>query len=811
MIRLVFFFFCSFPLFGYSDTVKIVGKIFDKETKKPIPGARVQILNSNKGTYSSSSGLFKLSNVQVGSRILVQSIGYENASKEASFGLDTMFIYLLPSPVKLKEVEKVGEIEADEIIRRAIKRKRDNLDNLKTLQAQVYSKLFLELGGVAFESFVDSTFEGRMLKARAKLNKNEDSLGFEYARNFILETFSNTYIDYANNVKFSEITQRRQTANIPNELNQIVFSDFLSFYDETVKIVSTEFVTPLSDDAFKYYSYELINKESYGNLYVYNLKVVPKTKLYPTFTGTMKILEKNYNLLEIDLVPSENSTIDFFKGIRYLQKFTNLSENIWQPTFLEVSGVVNVIIIKGFLDFDIKFRVVSILSDALINQPLPDTILDKARVKDVVINQYADSTSLEFWENNSLVETTEEERKIYQKVDTISKKVKLNSSDVFQTSQKGLKFGIDFSKESGYNRVNGYTIGILPYIEYHRLKLGIEPMYSFAQKKFFYEASFDYFLSKTLSTKRSQLTFSVFSKPTQISLDRNMLLEMNSIFAYFFHWDYYDYFKKEGFKIEYKFENQEVRPYLKMSLGYENSHHSSLEKKTDWSLFSKSIWRENPSIFPNKFDLFQLSFSVSTNPELFGFVIGEEKFAYKLAFDLLVGKMANHISFGAISPKLFFQFPTFYTGYNPMLMKILFEIGIATDYTPPQFEFKMPNAWGFGNFLTAPTCKYGGKRFIAIHLKHNFSDFLWRVIGLPTIGGRGFELSADISMGLYSNYGNYQLYDATEELFFEFGFGLSRLPVFVTNLVFWSVDVKYNPKKEISKGFGFSLNLALPF
>ncbi|MCX7908663.1 MAG: DUF5686 and carboxypeptidase regulatory-like domain-containing protein [Ignavibacteria bacterium] len=792
----------------------VVGWVFDQETKKPIAGVWVQLLNSNKGTYSSPSGFFKLPNVPIGSKLLLKSLGYEQQIQEISSN-DTLFVYLIPSPIKMQEVEKVGEIYVEEIIRRAIKKKRENLANLKTLQAKIYSKLFLELENIGVETSFDTSNKRRIINFKTKSAKDSlrQKYSLDFAKNFILETFSDFFVDYQSNIKYSEITQRRQTANIPKEVNQLVFSEFLSFYEETVKIVSTEFITPLADNALEYYKYSLLGKEAYGDLYVYNIKVEPNTRIYPTFTGTIKILEKSYNLLEINLKPSEFSSVDFFDSLNYSQKFTTLGNFFWQPTFLEISGRLSVNIVKGFLDFKLKFKITSIVSDAIINQPLPDSIVAKARQREIYVSPVADSTKDEFWENNSLFETTDKEKEIYRKVDTAAKVINADSLylSLLGKPKKKFNFGFSVPDDFGYNRVLSYNIGISPYLEYDRYKFTISPTYSFGQKEMYYDAKFAINLNKYFITKNSELTFSVFSNVDAVSRDRNMGKEISGLFSYLFHWDYYDYYKKEGLKIGYSLENQEIFPYVKFSLSYEIAKHSNLEKKTDKSLFSKSLWRENPKILEGNLKTFELDFSISTNPEMFGFVLREHKTGYKFDIELVVGEISNGLIFGLISPKVFVEFPTFYTGYNPMMIKMLFELGISTNETPPQYEFKMPNAWGFGNFLTAPTCRFGGKRFFSLHIQHNFSDLLWRTVGLPTIKGRGFELSATFSLGVFSNYGMNKLYSSNKNLFYEFGFGFSRIPTLISDFIHWGIDFKINPNEKISKGFGFALNVNLPF
>ncbi|MFN3781270.1 MAG: DUF5686 family protein, partial [Candidatus Kapaibacteriota bacterium] len=274
MLALAILFF-ALSYSAKSQNFAIIGKVLDAVSSKPIAGASVQISNSNKGTYTTGSGFFKLPNVSVGNRITIQSIGYEQKAFEITHTIsDTILIFLNPMPVQLAEVEKVGEIEVEEIIRRAIKKKKENLIKFKTLQANLYSKLSIEFQSLGFEiSGGGQNQEENVIRARARKTSKKDTIAQEFVKNFILENYSNLYVDYENKVQFSEITHRRQTANIPSALNTFVLKEFLNFYDETIRISNTEFVTPLSEKALSYYRFELLGKEFYGDLYVYNIKV----------------------------------------------------------------------------------------------------------------------------------------------------------------------------------------------------------------------------------------------------------------------------------------------------------------------------------------------------------------------------------------------------------------------------------------------------------------------------------------------------------------------------------------------------------
>ncbi len=793
----------------YSQSPTIVGKVFDKETQKPIPGVRVTVANTNRGTYSTSAGFFRITNVTPGSKVQFRSIGYRPYTLvfDGNFS-DTLKIFLTPSPIKIGEVEAIGDIEVNDIIKRALKKKQDNLKKLRTLQAKVYSKLYFKIGG--FFDDIETNFKGSSIDAKISTTKEKerkrDSLLAKFFEEIIAETFSNVFIEYEKNIKYSEITERRQTANFPKEANILVLNEFLSFYEDKVKIFSTEFVAPLAQNCFDYYQYELLGKELFGDLYVYTIRIKPKTNLYPLFEGVIKILEKNYNLLELELAPSQKSSVDFLDSLKYSQKFTAMNDSIWQPSFLEVKGKINIQIVKGIFDFTFNFRAVSIVSDAIINQPLPDSILYKVEKEKIAVSPKADSTKEEFWSQNSLVETSNYELSVYKRIDSLSKQV--------DTIQKKIKsnfdWGINILSENigtGFNRVTGYSLGLSPFLKFRNFSIEFNPFYSFGREKLYFSTDLKY-----SPNSQSKLTLSIFSDISPSTMDNKMPLFLNNIFAYIFHWDYYDYFFRRGYRLEYSLGENNFIDFFNLRTYFEHSEQSSLSKINTKSLFTKSDWRNNPSIDEGKYNIFSILIEFGNLPPGFGFSVSEIDIKYRFNFQIIAGTKNNKQPFGIFYPSFLIKVPTFFTGYEPMTLSLLLEGGYSTSQTPVQYCFRMPNFFGLGNFYTAPTGFFGGNRFYALHFQYDFSDLWWRVIRLPLINKRGISLQLSGAVGYYDNYPiKEKSYKSTEKLYTEFGFGVSRIPIFVSNLAYWGFEIRYNTSKHFENRWGLSISLSTPF
>ena len=416
----------------------IYGEVYNIKTSEAIPGASIRIMNTNKGTYSSTRGKFRIPFLNGKIKIKVSSLGYKSKVFDINKNTDSLKVYLEPVAIMLNGVEKVEAIDVNEVVRRAIARKKNNLKKLKTFQGTLYSKLVMELGGDIFQA----SSEGSSFTLSASLG---DKAPDKY-KMFVMETFSDVKTDLEKNKKHIEITQRRQTANMTPESNLMAIGEFINFYDEYIDFFNIEIATPLNHDAFSYYDFEMLDKTILDDRYIYIIKVTPNTNTFPVFEGTISIVEKTYNLIELDLKPSEKTAIPFMEDIHFVQKFSEIERDIWFPTYLFVSAKADVEILKGIMEVNMDVKVTSIFSDVLVNKKLPDYLYKKnygydkfyGFVKDsltgkvdstrkyrlrnralLTVAKMADSSDIDYWEKNSLREISKREKEMYRMVDSL--------------------------------------------------------------------------------------------------------------------------------------------------------------------------------------------------------------------------------------------------------------------------------------------------------------------------------------------------------------------------------------------------------
>jgi hypothetical protein len=791
------------PIIIFSQSGSLFkGVIVDSENNTVIPGARISVVGTNTGTYTGSTGKFRLIVPENKYILKISSIGYKSIEQSISKSNDSIIIKLVPIPIITGIVEVTAAITPEQIIQRAIVRKNDNISKIHTFSGTLYSKLVIEAGGSLVSK---STIRSNSISMSAGLGSSDnDSSNKNQA--FLLETFSKNYFDYDNKINQSTIFQRRQTSNIPADQNVLTIGNFISFYNDEIDLINTKFVTPLAENALNYYKFKLLKREMLDKKYIYVLDVSPSTRIFPTFTGIIKIVEGDYNIIEADLKPSDNSSIAFIDSLQIRQKYNESEEKLWYPAYLDVKGKVKVDVIKGLFDMKLYLTATSIYNDVEINKILPDSVFqsDKKSVykinerKIVNVEPTADKPDKSFWEKNSLREISPAELALYQ----ISDSTITDSSRVSNfTKSEPTFFGYDYFPYFDFNRVGSISLGMDFDMKLSSLHIFSTQYFSFGQQKWYGKAGFNIDLISQL-----KLSGEVYSNIAETGFDKSYPRILNTISSALAGIDYYDYMQTDG--IGFKLNTNLMG--IKIDAGANFERNFSLLRTTKNTIFQTLNWRNNPGIEEGNYNKYHLNLKYG---ELGFFNIASK-------FDFEIGVDANLIqyeskSYPSINAKAIITIPTFSTGYNPMMLNLCAEGGIADQDSPLQYQFRLPTKLfiinRFGNFFSAPVAGFGGTRYFGFHGNFNFTDIWWRFLGLPTFEGRGLDLIAGASFAKYFSGSRNTYPDTDYDYYGEAGFGLSRIPTFISNVIFLGVDFRWGLGPLGNSKFGWALTGTLPF
>lgn len=759
----------------------VTGIVVDAESGTALPGVTIRVVGTKRGTYTDKHGKFRLPLSSSEQRVAFSSVGYKPYETTFSSSNNNSTIRLVPAPIVTGNVTVTADISADEIIRRAIRKKEENRSKISTFSAVLYSKFIIEIDGNMFGQ----------LKDRDK--------------QMIMETFSQVYDDLTKQKRAIHILQRRQTSNIPADENILAIGNFANLYDETIQIMNTVIPTPLASDAFSYYNFQLLRRIQYEDKYIYELSVEPSTTLFPALRGTIRIVEGTYNLIEADLKPSETTAIAYVRDLHLRQKFEAFPNDIWQPMLLTITGKANIQIIAGFADVDVDINVTSMYTDVRINEAIPDSVFNPERIVSVAVG--ADSSRPEFWENNSLSVQTEREKEIYQRIDSL-----VANTPPDEGSNADTNFRISLMPVLSYNRVSTVEFGGSVGAAYRPLSLSGRASYSTGLKKAFGETALSIELLRTTGATLS-VSAGVFSRIAATPYNTPHPDILNTVFTALFHTDYNDYLLEDGWSaaisgglsdLSYSLEGRFARQFC-------------VSNTTAYSLFSSEEYRSNPVVQPGNYRLLRGVFEWGN----YGSVIS---ISNNLRADIsarLIGlygeESLSGLAFRSVEAGVNFQLPTFYTGYMPMSLDINISAGKGSDNLPRQYQFalsrRMPLFGVFGQFSSAPIGSYGGTEFLSVYGEHNFSDFFWRLLGLPEYEGRGLEFIVEGGAAVYrhTGAGKTDYIPTGDNAYAELGFGLGKIPTFISNVFFLRFDALWGIGSLGKGGFGVRLTLSSPF
>lgn len=779
MFKFSLYLLISLLVFNSAYAEIITGSITDSKSKEAIVSASVRLVGTSKGTYANRDGVFKLPGVKRGDQLKFSAIGYQSEQITISDKYDVE-IKLIPESVKMSEATVTEQIDVREIIKRAINNKNANQEKIKTVEQSLFSKAKVELGGELFK--MNNPLPG---------TENEE-MERDLWENIIAETYSKSYKDYDKKVFKDVIIKRRNTANFKPEYNLVSLSEFVNFYQNEIRINNTRFTSPLSDDALSEYKYKLVSKEIYDDKYIYIIEFISENNIYPGFVGKMSILEDTYELTYIKAKPTSDDLIDFISNIEFEEKFEKIDSEFWYPTLLNTTGQLKVEVLAGMLSFTADATAMTVVESIAINKALPDSVYTKNESKVTALPD-ADSSVADFWANTSLINTTDTERDIYAKTDSLAKEVAAKNI----IDEGSFKF--DYSPYFRLNRVDGFTLGLTPSIEISKyFNPTFFGAYAFSSDNWYFGAKAE---SKLFDFLKAEIGFERNTQPLSVNNNSDILL---SSFTSLFVRDYYDWYLADRVDggLSFKYEN------LRVKANYRNELISNIDNNNP-KLIYQYKWRENRVINEGRFEDISLAASYESKGKVTG---GNWQYGAKAEYrtgNELQSNQSYNLLFGELSTAV----PFLNTGFELGNIYATVKSGISTDM-PAHLLYRMNTQIVIfkirDRFLSPDYTRFGGSEFMEIHTGLDLSDFLWRAAGLPKYRGRGVGLELSYSAGYYKQ-DSYKLYAGTNDKFYnEVGFNITKIPSFISPIIQLEAGFRWGVG-ELGKGnFGFGVSVSSP-
>ena len=457
--KLLFIFLIAFSTMV---SAQITGNITD-QNNNPLPFVNILIENTYKGTTSNDDGYYELNISQTKDYTIIYSyLGYKTVKKSVSI---SKFPYQLDISLEEESVS-LGEVvidaendPANAIMRQAIAQRQANLEKIESFKADFYSRGLIKIKNAP---------EKIMGQEVGDLGGGLDSTrsGIIY----LSETISK--IQFLSPDKLKEKINASKISGNSNgfSFNTALEVDF-NFYNNTINF-GNEIISPIANNAFGYYKYKLdgVFYDDRGNL-INKVKVTPKRKNDPVFSGYIYIVEDQWDIyaLELDItgVQAKNPAVDI---ISLQQSFSySESNDIWAKISQSIDFKYGLFGIKG------DGRFTAVYSNYEFNSGLTRKDFNKEIVS---FENEANKKDSLFWNKIRPVPLTLEERNDYVTKDSIQivheSKPYLDSVDhaknkfkignilgyTYQNSHKNYRLGFDIPPTATqFNTVQGFAVG----------------------------------------------------------------------------------------------------------------------------------------------------------------------------------------------------------------------------------------------------------------------------------------------------------------------------------------------------------------
>ena len=375
---------------------KISGTIKDGEGNI-LPYASILVKGTTKGTTANNQGNYLIT-LDLGTYTLVcQHVGYKREEKSitiASEDITIDFRLELQQLVLSEVVVKKGEDPAYEIIRNAIKKRSYYQSQVKAFQCEVYTK-----GQLKLRDFPKKLFGQKVDLETGDTSKNQIV--------YLSETIALYSVREPDQSKIEVVSTKVSGQNDGFGLSA---PQIMSFYDNNL-VIGTNlnprgFISPISNNALNYYRYKYEGAFFEEGRQISRIRVFPKRKYEPLFSGYINIVENDWRIHSLRLELTKESQMQYVDTLRIEQLYIPVTNDVW---FIKSQVIYPAIKMFGF---DANGNFVNIYSKLDLDPNFKNDFFNKTVLKYTESSNKKDSV---YWEAARPVPLQEEESTDYKK------------------------------------------------------------------------------------------------------------------------------------------------------------------------------------------------------------------------------------------------------------------------------------------------------------------------------------------------------------------------------------------------------------
>jgi hypothetical protein len=442
---------------------RVTGLVKD-EKGQLLPFASIMIKGTSRGTTANNEGRYFL-NLDSGQHIIIcQYVGYSREEKTIIIGSEPMELnftlrlqaYSMDSVV----VKSGGPDPAYAIIREAIKKRPYYLNQVDAFQSDVYIK-----GQLRLRDYPNKLF-GRKIDFEDGDTSRKKIL-------YLSETYARLSVKKPNRTKIEVLSTR-----VSGNSDSYGFSSpqIISFYENNVKVGNNlnprGFVSPIASNALNFYRYKLEGVFFEEGKEINKIKVTPRRKYEPLFSGYINITEGDWRIHSVQLLLSKESQLEIMDTVRIEQLYVPFDKDLW---VIKTQVIYPSIKMMGF---DAYGNFVNVYSQYNIAPEFAPKFWDNTIMK---FNEGSNKKPAEHWDSIRPIPLQTDEVLDYRKKDSLEivrkEPAYLDSIDRIRNKVtlmgivfSGLEFNREKSRETyrvnglartlGYNTAEGATVNL---------------------------------------------------------------------------------------------------------------------------------------------------------------------------------------------------------------------------------------------------------------------------------------------------------------------------------------------------------------
>lgn len=448
-------------LAAISSGQTISGVITD-DKGSPLPYASIVVRGSTHGTTASIDGKYFLHFNKPGEYTLIaQYVGYKRDLRNITLGSSDMelnFKLTLVDFTMEEVIVRSGENPANDIIKKTIAKRPYYAKQLDKFSCEVYTKGIFRL----------RDYPNKIMGKKFDLGDGDTS---KQKIIYLSETISSYSVEKPNNSKIEVLSSKVSGST---DGFGLAAPQFYSVYNNNINIGAglnpRGFISPIADNATNYYKYKYEGAFFEDGRQISRIKVIPKRKYEPLFSGYINIVENEWRIHSVKLLLTKESQMEFLDTLRLEQIYVPASADVWVIQTQVIYPAAKIFGVDGYGSF---INVYSRFD--------PNPVFTKKYFSNTVL-EYKDSSRRKtdaYWDNTRPVGLMNEEVNDYRKKDSLEQ---LSKNPVYLDSidRKNNKVsitevllgGMDFNKEKrreeyhvkslteivSYNIVEGLTL-----------------------------------------------------------------------------------------------------------------------------------------------------------------------------------------------------------------------------------------------------------------------------------------------------------------------------------------------------------------